>query len=569
MSRKYIFFEMDSIDFENSCIKNNLIQSSKGEWLAFVDNSVTSKDEIEQIFNDAPFLQEYDAVLFGADCLDGEISLLDLLGCPQTVVYALCVRRELLITTGSFNQLLDGSSNYEFLLRAAEMGRVYVVSCSADKGLSLDSAAIAYIVRRYMTKLKEAGRLDEIFLRIVQLTEQMGISAQFNQNMNLFLADVKEYEKIEENTAPCLVMTGDDICAGVLNGFAHSLSDELAALGQAVITTDSRYGDYKNIPTDRLLTQNYKAVIGFQAPAFGKEMFQNMKGKKIQFWFDDPLFFDDFFRDNSKDTYILCQDGNYAEYIKRHYDIPGSMQFSPGGTVIDNLPTEKIYDITFVGNYEPLQECVYEDEFQTGFFEYMITHPDAAFDQGMVEYGKSLGVEYTKPEVVQQLQRVKLVCRNIIDRERHYTIEKIVSSGIKLHVFSENWYMYQGKGKENLIIHPMIYGEEPYRVWSQSKIGLNIMRGHRAGMTERIANIMLCGACCLSDETVYLREHFTDGEDISLFKRTQLDELPDKIRYLLAHDEERERIALAGQKKAFKEHTWRVRAEQLLELLNT
>ena len=561
-------FELECNDFENSKLKNSLIQLSNEEWIGFVDKSVTNKEEISQILEEAPSLQEYDVVLFGADCLDGEISLLDLLGCPQSVVYAFCVRRELLVKTGSFNELLAGSTNYEFLLRSAEKGRVYVISCSAEKELLFSPFTMAYIVRRYMPFLKETGWLDELFLRVVQMTEQLGVAKEFNQAMNEFLTDANKYNRIAENTAPCLILTGDDVCAGVLNGFANSLADEMAALGQAVITTDSRYGEYKNIPTNQLLTQNYKAVIGFQAPVFANVMIQNMKGKKIQFWFDDPTFFQDFFSDHSKETYILCQDIYYADFIREHYILPNAMQFPPGGTVIDNLPKEKIYDIAFVGNYEPLPECVYEDVFEEGFFEYMITHPDDTFEQGMFGYGKTLGFEYTKQEVMQQLQKVLHVCRNVLDRDRHYTIEKIVSSGIKLHVFSENWEMYQGEGRENLIIHPMIYGEEPYRVWAQSKIGLNIMRGHKAGMTERVANIMLCGTCCLSDETIYLREHFTAGEDIVLFRRTELDELSDKIRYLLAHDDERERIAAAGQEKAFREHTWRARAEQLLELLN-
>jgi len=560
--------ELSSVEFENSIIKNRFIQKTCGEWIGFVDNSVTSQEEIRQIMEETPFLQEYDAIFFGADCLDGEISLLDLLSCPQSVIYAFCMRRELLAKIGSFNQLLIGNTNYEFLLRVAEVGRVYVVSCSAEKKLEFEPFTMAYIVRKYMAFLKETGMLDEVFLHIVQMSEQLGVSAEFNQTMNVFLSDTKEYDRIAENTAPCLVFVGDNTCSGVLAGFARALADELVVLGQAVITTDGKYGDYNNIPTDRLLNQPYKAVIGFQAPAFAKPMLQGMKGKKVQFWFDDPVFSRDFFAQHVKDTYILCQDGNYADFIREHFAIPNSMQFPPGGTVINGLPTEKIYDISFVGNYEPLPECVYEDVFEAGFFEYMTTHPDSTFEQGMREYLRLQGVVCDDVELLAYLQKVRKVCQDVLHRERHYMIEKIVSSGIKLHVFSENWEMYQGKGRDNLIIHPMIFDEEPYRVWAQSKIGLNIMRGHKAGMTERIANIMLCGTCCLSDETVYLREHFTDGEDVVLFKRTALDELPGIIRYLLEHDEERERIAAAGCEKAFREHTWRVRAEQLLGLLN-
>ena len=121
---------------------------------------------------------------------------------------------------------------------------------------------------------------------------------------------------------------------------------------------------------------------------------------------------------------------------------------------------------------------------------------------------------------------------------------------------------------ENLIIHPKVMAEESLQIWAQAKIGLNIMNGHKAGMTERIANIMLSGACCLSDETSYLKEHFADGEDIVLFRADYLDGLVDKIRYLLQNDEVREKIASNGKEKALREHTWRKRTEELLELIH-
>lgn len=562
------FCELSSIDFENPIMKNSFIRSTNGEWIWFVDSAITCREEIEPILQENDFLSEYDTILFCSEDLDGEIGLLDLLANPQCDIYALGVKRQLLVKTGSLNQLLEGCGNYEFLLRAAEQGTVFAVSCSAERKEAFDPVTMAYVIRKYMPTLKDTGMLDEVFLHMVQLAGYRGEAESFHKEMNLFLQDNEAYERIAENTAPCLIFVGNDLCAGILAGFAHSLADELVALGQAVITTDDRYGDYQNIPTDTLLNQGYKAIIGFQTPAFEKEFLQKMKGKKIQFWFDNPVFFADNFERYPQETLYLCQDAYYADFMKRYYGISNAIQFPPAGNVIKNLPCEKKYDVTFVGNYEALPACVYDDEYEEKFFEYMILHPDDTFEQGVYNYGKTLGKEYDEREIFENLQKLKKVCLDVLHRDRHYTVEKILTAGIKLHVFSENWEMYQGKGRENLIIHPMTYGEEPYRVWAQSKIGLNIMRGHKAGMTERIANIMLCGACCLSDETVYLREHFTDGEDIVLFKRTEPDKLPEKIRYLLEYDEERECIAAAGREKAFKEHTWRKRAEQLLKLLD-
>jgi len=562
-------FEIDNSNFENSKLKNKYIRESTKEWIGYADASVTSKEEIIQILEENDFLSDYDAIVFASNCVDGEAGVMELLACPQNVIFGFCVRRDILVKTGSFNELLDGNTNYEFLLRVAEIGNVYVVSCDAAKEPFFDARTMAYIVRRYMVFLKTIGMLDEVFLQYIKMAGYHNVSGEFNTWMNEFLADSLEYTNLVEDTAPFLVLVGDNTCAGVLAGFSRDLADELAALGQAVISTDGRYGDYEHISTQVLLEQNYKAIIGMQAKALESDVFNEMKGKKVQFWFDDPTFFVPFFKNHSKETYVLCQDANYAEYIRKHYDIPNAMHFPPGGRIVDNIPTEKIYDLVFVGSYEPVIEKPFEDTAKREYYEYMLKHPNDTFEQGMLALNEEKGIGCGTEEMVQLLFEWKDVCLAVKNRERHNVIEKILSAGIQLHVFSENWELYQGIGKEYLIIHPTVYDEEPFKVWAQAKIGLNIMRGHKAGMTERIANIMLCGTCCLSDETTYLTEYFTDGEDIVLYKRTDLDELPKKIKYLLEHDDKREEIARNGQKKARKEHVWRKRAEDLLELLNT
>lgn len=562
------FCELDSIDFENSIMKNQFIQSTCGDWIWFLDTSITCKADIESILQENDFLTEYDVILFCSEELDGETRQIELMKNPQCQIYALGVRRQLLIKSGSFNRLLEGNGNYEFLLRAAENGRVFAVSCSASKKAIFNSITMAYVLRRYMPTLKDAGKLDEVFLNIVKLAGCHGETEIFNKVMNAFLQDNNEYEKMIEDTAPFLIFVGAEIWCGILTGFATALADELVALGQAVITTDNTYGDYQMISTEKLMNQQYKAVIGFQASALEKEIFQNMKGPKVQFWFDDPIFFDDSFRNHSKKTNILCQDAYYADYIREHYNILKARQFPPGGTVLEEIPSEKQYDVVFIGGYEPISEGIYEEDFQNGFFQYMREHMDDTFEQGIIAYGKTLGMRFDKTEVVQQLQKVKNVCMDVLHRNRHEMIEKILCAGISLHVYGDSWTLYQGLGRDNLIIHPHALGDEALHIWAQSKIGLNIMRGHKAGMTERIANIMLCGACCLSDETLYLKEHFTEGKDIVLFKRSELDDLPKKIQYLLEHDDKREEIARAGREKALKEHTWRKRAEQLLTMLH-
>ena len=54
-------------------------------------------------------------------------------------------------------------------------------------------------------------------------------------------------------------------------------------------------------------------------------------------------------------------------------------------------------------------------------------------------------------------------------------------------------------------------------IWQQSKLSLNIMSWHKAGFTERMANIMLAGAVLVTDDTRYLEGRYENGKDLVSF----------------------------------------------------
>ena len=569
MNAEISILVQDTIDFESLKEKNAFIQSTETEWIGFADGGVTGEEELRQILEENPFLMDYDVILFGNDVPEGECTHFELLAQPQCVIYAFFFRKSLLVYSGSYNRFLAGNGNYEFLLRLAKRGNVYAIPSSADKQVDFYPMTMAYIVRYYMETLKENGKLDTTFLRFVQLAEQTEKIAEFNKEMNSFLADAKKYESISCDTAPCLIMVSDDKeWYGVVDGFANSVADELVGLGQAVITTNDRYGNYNNLPKDLFLNQIYKAIIGFQSPALQSETFRNMKGVRYQFLLDNPVFFTDFFKKTPKQTRFLCQDANYAGFLREHFQIEKAVQFPPAGIVVKEDEQERIYDLVFIGSYIPFVQTECEDDFAKEFAEYMQEHVDCTVEQGVCEIWKKRGIPYNEEQFIQTLSELGDVCHNLLRVYRHRVVEAILDAGITLHVFGDSWRNYQGRGHENLMIHPKVMAKEALQIWSQAKIGLNIMNGHKAGMTERVANIMLCGACCLSDETSYLKEHFADGEDIALFRTDRLDALVGQIRYLLEHDDEREKIAKKGQEKALREHTWKKRTEELLTIIH-
>jgi spore maturation protein CgeB len=83
---------------------------------------------------------------------------------------------------------------------------------------------------------------------------------------------------------------------------------------------------------------------------------------------------------------------------------------------------------------------------------------------------------------------------------------------------------------------------------------------------ERIFSAMSRGALCMTDATDYLREMFTEGEDIVFYDNDNLDGLAGKIRYYLAHEDERLRITVNAFGNVRARHTWVNRAEDMISM---
>jgi spore maturation protein CgeB len=159
------------------------------------------------------------------------------------------------------------------------------------------------------------------------------------------------------------------------------------------------------------------------------------------------------------------------------------------------------------------------------------------------------------------------VCRKIVYDYRIKVIEVIIKSGIKIDVFGDTWKEYKGIYKDNLIIHNAVSVKEALNVWGHSKIVLNIMTWHKAGMTERVANICLSGAVCLTDSSKYLQRNFSNNENIIMYDLSRLEELPEIINNVLSNARYRENIADNAYMLAKDKHIWEARGKEFMELV--
>ena len=155
----------------------------------------------------------------------------------------------------------------------------------------------------------------------------------------------------------------------------------------------------------------------------------------------------------------------------------------------------------------------------------------------------------------------------VIHYYREHVLKTIVDNNIKVDVFGDSWKDSLFYGHPTVIWHQDVTVEESITIWKQSKLSLNIMSWHKAGFTERMANIMLAEAVLVTDDTAYLNGRYNEN-DMLVFQLNQLEKLPSKIQKLLSDDKKRSEIAENGRKKTREAHTWQKRAQSFVDFLS-
>ena len=228
-------------------------------------------------------------------------------------------------------------------------------------------------------------------------------------------------------------------------------------------------------------------------------------------------------------------------------------------------------DIVFTGSYKrperAYKDIFYCDESVSEIAKYLaasiIENPEQDLEMCLQNCLELFDTEVTPErfhELVNDFREVDQYARYYY---RDRMIRSLVKSGLKVHVFGNGWEEFEGEGKENLIIEKGNFYVARKAV-ADAKISLNIMPWFKDGFQERIAAAMLSGTVSVTDESIYIRENFTDGKELVLYSLKNLEELPVKVKWLLEHPDEAEKIAAAGKERAQKELTWQHRTFEMI-----
>lgn len=102
------------------------------------------------------------------------------------------------------------------------------------------------------------------------------------------------------------------------------------------------------------------------------------------------------------------------------------------------------------------------------------------------------------------------------------------------------------------------------KIFRFSKINLNFTsKPIRTGIPLRLWDILGAGGFVLTNYQSEIPEYFEVGKDLDIFASEE--ELVEKIRYYLEHEEEREEIARNGYQKAKEKYSLELRVKQILQ----
>lgn len=152
------------------------------------------------------------------------------------------------------------------------------------------------------------------------------------------------------------------------------------------------------------------------------------------------------------------------------------------------------------------------------------------------------------------------------EKERMESVLYLSRNGIRVRVFgTPEWQQCENDNPNLKIEHYGLYDDDYAKSFSCFKISLCFLRKMNFDQqTSRTMEIPACGGFMLAERTDEHLALFEEGKEAEFFSDNE--ELLEKCRYYLEHDDERKRIAQAGLERCHKSGYSNV--ETLRELVN-
>lgn len=360
----------------------------------------------------------------------------------------------------------------------------------------------------------------------------------------------------------------------VLNYFAESLYEELDLL-YPTKCIDLKSKNIQEILANEVVN-GIDLTIGFNSMSI-EYLYEKRSIPHLAIFVDHPIYHYTAFNMNLDNIYISCTDEERLYFLKNKLDYDNSfiLNHAVDSKITHNIYGEKIYDIVMLGSIESskklrilLKEKYKNNKVIMELIDYVteLAVGNSIFTledllDSVIQMEKiDININITSFEYYELLTNIEKYVR-CISRERAI----INFSNYKIHVFG-NIKSEKIKNKENIYVHEAVDNKNAIEILKNSKISLNNTKTIYNGSHERILLASACGAINLTNYTKYFKELL--GSNAIYYNDCRLDEAYEEVEYILKNDKKRIDIALEANEVVMKNHTWRNRAKQIIDMLS-
>ncbi|MDJ0849932.1 MAG: glycosyltransferase [Myxococcota bacterium] len=134
------------------------------------------------------------------------------------------------------------------------------------------------------------------------------------------------------------------------------------------------------------------------------------------------------------------------------------------------------------------------------------------------------------------------------EQERAEWLRRLAEAGLRVTVRGPTWSRYPDRHANLEVVDGWVGSADYAKVVNATKINLGFLRRENRDLqTTRSVEIPACGSFLLAERTEEHLRLFREGEEAEFF--ASFDELLEKCRYYLDHEDERLRIAAAGLRR--------------------
>lgn len=287
-------------------------------------------------------------------------------------------------------------------------------------------------------------------------------------------------------------------------------------------------------------------------------------------------------------TYLFCFDRKFAQELcdagaYRVYHFPLAADCDLFQSVLVTSREQKKYqsDISFVGNlYNSKNNRLANadlSDYTKGYVEAVIRAQQKIYgynlvkeslnEQVVTEIAKKCELELGVFFPITDLQIVKdAIDREVSSRDRMELL-RTVSKTFPVELYCKTTVPEELLKNRQLHVNESVdYVKQMPLIFHHSRINLNTTaRGIESGIPQRVIDILACGGFCLTNYQPEIAEFFENGKELVMY--SELEEVNELIAYYLKHEEERQRIALAGERKVRQEFHMETKLRKMFEIV--